>query len=80
METKYRWETIDIISLFPLIGVNHRQPIIKTHNIMVYLYSTDEKTNQFAIGYMINPSLHTNRVFREQVEKLLRAKFHENTM
>ena len=29
---------------------------------------------------MINPSLHVNKVFIEQVEKLLRATFHENEM
>ena len=29
---------------------------------------------------MINPSLHINKVFREQVEKFLRATFHENTI
>ena len=36
--------------------------------------------NQFEIGYTINPSLQVNKVFREQVEKLLNAKFHEKTM
>ena len=32
------------------------------------------------IGYIINTSLHINKVFIEQVEKFLRATFHENTM
>ena len=30
--------------------------------------------------FMINPSLHINKVFIEQVEKFLRATFHENTV
>ena len=47
---------------------------------MVYLYAADEQINSFVIGYMINPSLHINKVFREQVENFLRATFHENTM
>ena len=47
---------------------------------MVYIYKTDEKTNQFSIYYMINTSLNINKVFKEQVEKFLRATFHENTM
>ena len=47
---------------------------------MVYIYTIDEQINQFEIGYMINPPLHVNKVFREQVEKFLRATFHENTM
>ena len=29
---------------------------------------------------MINPILHVNKVFREQVEIFLRATFHQNTM
>ena len=47
---------------------------------MVHLYSIDEQMIQSEIGYMINPSLHINKVFREQVEKCLRATFHPNTM
>ena len=38
------------------------------------------KINQFAISYIINPILHINQLFIEQVEKCSRATFHENTM
>ena len=71
---------IIVIPLFPLIGVNHRQPIIHMSKITVYLYTTDEQMNKFAIGYMINPSLHVNRVFREEVEECLIDTVNENTM
>ena len=47
---------------------------------MIILYVTYKQINQFSIVYMINPSLHINKVFREQVEKFLRATFHENKM
>ena len=47
---------------------------------MVHLYTTDERINRFAIGCMINPSLHVNKVFMEQVANFLNATFHENTM
>ena len=29
---------------------------------------------------MINPTIHVNKVFREQVGKCLRATFHQSTM
>ena len=29
---------------------------------------------------MVNPTLHVNKVFREQVEKCLRSTFRQNTM
>ena len=65
---KDKWETLDVITLVPLVGVNHRQPIINIPKRMVYWYSTDESINPFAICYMINPSLNCNRLFREQVD------------
>ena len=61
---------INVIPLLPLLGVNHCQPIFHMFKILVYLYTTDECINQFPIGYMINPTLHVNMVFREQVENL----------
>ena len=36
---------------------------------MILCYTTDETINQFESGYMINPSLKFNNVFRIQVEK-----------
>ena len=63
IETKYIWETIDVIPLLTLVGMNHRQPIIQMSKTMVYLYTRYEQINPFKIGYMINPSLHINRVF-----------------
>ena len=47
---------------------------------MVHFYYTDETINQFAIGYMINPSFNFNKVSREQVEKYLSSTFHDRTM
>ena len=48
----------------PLVGVNQRQPILYMSKRMVHCYYTDEIINQFAIGYMISPSLNGNKVFR----------------
>ena len=48
--------------------------------ILVYLYTTDKRIIPFAIGYMVNPTLRVNKLFIEQVEKYLRATFHQNTM
>ena len=65
---KDKWETLNVIPLMPLVGVNHCQPILHMSKIMVHCYSIDESINQFSICYMINPSLHFNKVFREQLE------------
>ena len=34
----------------------------------VYINTTEERINQFEIGCMINPTLHVNNVFKDQVE------------
>ena len=52
----------------PLVGVNNSQYILHVSKRMVRCYSTDESIDQFSIGYIINPSLNYNKVFREQVE------------
>ena len=54
-----------------LVGVNYHQPILNMSKRMVHCYSTYESINRFEIGYMINPSLNCNNVFREQVQKYL---------
>ena len=47
--------------------------------MLVYLYTIDERINRFAIGYMINPTLHVNKVFRKQVVICLKGTFYKNT-
>ena len=63
-----------------LVGVNNRQLILNMYKIMVQCYSIDETINQFAIGYMIKPSLNCNKVFRVQVEKCLSVSFDSRKM
>ena len=57
---KDKWETPAIILPTSIVGVNHLQTILHMSKIMVHCYNTDEASNQFAIGYMIDPSLKFN--------------------
>ena len=77
---KYIWEKLDVNPLMVLVGVNDRHPILHMSKIMVHCYSTDEITNQFSIGYIINPSLNCNKVFRLQVEKFISVLLSSKTM
>ena len=63
----------------PILGVNNCLPILHMSKIMVHIYTTENNFDQFAIGYMINPSLHINRVFIEQVQKCLGCTFSIET-
>ena len=57
-QLEYKWEYYYVIPLLPLVGVNHFQPILYMSKIIVYIKSTEKRINQFAIVYMINPTLH----------------------
>ena len=47
---------------------------------MVHIYTTGKTIHQFAIGYMINPSLEFNKTFKTQVEKCLGYSFSIGTI
>ena len=64
----------------PIVGVNNNQPILHISKRMVYCYTTYENINQFAIGYMINPSLKFNNAFITQDKKCLSVSFYYRTM
>ena len=77
---KDEWEIPAIIPLMPIVGVNHCYPILHMFKIMVHFYTADETINHFSIGYMINPSLKFNNIFRTQVEKCLSVSFSASKM
>ena len=59
----------------PIVGVNNILPILHLSKRMVHIYTTNKTMNKFAIGYMINPSLQFNKIFKTQVEKYLGYSF-----
>ena len=71
---------ISVIPIFSFLGVNNRQPSLHMSKVLVCIHTTDECINQFEIGYMINSTLHANKVLIEQDGKCSRATFNQNTM
>ena len=61
---KDKWELPAVIPLMPIVGVNNCLPLLYLSKIMVHIYSTENTIRQFAIGYMTNPSLNINKIFR----------------
>ena len=51
-----------------LLGINHCLPLLHMSKKFVYINNIEERIYYFAIGYMVNPILHVNKVFKEQVE------------
>ena len=77
---KYKWEPPVVIPLMPIVGVNHRLLLLRMSKITVNIYTIDKTVHQFAIGYMINTSLHIDKMFKTQVEKGLGCYISIETM
>ena len=52
----------------PLFGVNNLLPLLHISKEFVYINNTEELINGFAIIYMVNPTFHVNKSFKEKVE------------
>ena len=64
---KDKCELPAVIPLMSIVGVNYRLTILHMSKSMVHIYTTEKTIHKFEIGYMINPSLRNNKVFRERL-------------
>ena len=58
-----------------MLGVNNSLPLLYMSKKFVYLHNTEERINEFLIGYIVNPTLHVTKAFKEQVEKFTNDAF-----
>ena len=75
IKNKDIWNYCNHMSMLPLLGDNHRLPLLHMAKRFIWLEETGELINEFEIRYMINPSLNGNKDFRYQVEKCMNTKF-----
>ena len=71
IETKDKWNQIHLLSMESVLGANFRILLIHMPNRKIYIQETNERINEFSFAYMSNPTLHTKKVFREQVKACL---------
>ena len=74
-----KWNYCHHMPILPLLGDNHRLPLLHMNKRFIYLEETKECINEFDIGYMINPNFHINKASREQVDKYMNNTFCEIT-
>ena len=70
-KNKDRWSYCHHVPMLPLFGNNRRLPLLHMAECFISLEETKKRIIEFEIGYMINPSLHVNKYFRDQVEKCM---------
>ena len=58
-----------------LLGTNHRLTLSHMDKSYIWLKETNERIDEFSIGYMINTTLIINKDFREQMTKCMKTTF-----
>ena len=68
IENKDKWNQLNLIDIQYLLGNNHHLHLSHMTKSYIWLEETNQRINEFSIGYMMNPNFHENKVFREQVK------------
>ena len=79
IKNKDRWNYCHHMPMLSLLGTNHRLPLFHMAKHLIWINETKKRINEFEIIYMINPSLHVNKSFKEQVENFMNTIFGELT-
>ena len=61
---KDKWNYCHHFPILPFLVVHNCLPILNISKNFVYLHNTEERNNEFAIGYMVNPIFHVNKYFK----------------
>ena len=62
-----------------LLGTNCCRPLLHMSKSYIWLEKTNQRINEFSIGYMMNTHLNTKKAFREQVKVCLKNTFGPDT-
>ena len=62
-----------------MLGANCRMPLLHISKNYIWLEETNQRINQFSIGYIMNPTLYKNRAFKQQVKVCFKHTFGPDT-
>ena len=78
IEKKDKWNQINVFSMESVFGGNWRMQLLHISKSYLWIEETNQRINEFSFGYMFNPTLYTNKVFREQL-KAIKKTFGPDT-
>ena len=64
IKTEDKWNQLNLMDLQSLLGTNHRLPLSHTAKSYICIDETNQRINEFSIGYMMNPNLSMNKDFK----------------
>ena len=80
IKTQVKWNQLNIMDIQSLLGTNHRPPLSYMDKSYIWIEETNQRINEFSIGYMMNTNLIINKAFREQVKVCLKTTFSTSTL
>ena len=63
-----------------LLGTNNCLPLSHKDKGYIWLEETNQRINDFSIGYIMNPNLSIKKTFKEQVKVYLKTTFYTSTL
>ena len=58
-----------------MLGANFCMQLLHMSRSYIWIEETSQRINEFSFGYMFNPTLYTNKVFRELVKACFKNTF-----
>ena len=79
IQTKDNWNQLNPMNIQSLLGINYH--LLLSHMAKSYICpeETNHRINELSIGYMMNPNLHKNKAFRDQVKECFKNTFGTST-
>ena len=75
IETKYKCNQINVFNMESILVTNCHMPLLHMSKIYILMEETNQRINEFSFGYMLIPTLYTNKVFKEQVKVCFKNTF-----
>ena len=73
IESKDKCNQLNILDMKYLLGNNFCRPLLHISKSYIWLEEKNQRINELYIGYTMNPNLHINKVFKEQVKECLKT-------
>ena len=79
IETKEKWNQINVLSMESVLEANFCMPLLHMSKSYLWIEESSQRITDFSFGYMFNPTLYTNKVFREKVKACFKNTFGTDT-
>ena len=70
---------MNLLDMQSMLGTNCHMPLLHMSKSYICLEETNQRINEFSIGYTTNPTLFRNRAFKDKVNLCLKHTFGPDT-